>query len=248
VSELTSDPAEQAKSIIIRLSDILKSLLPKNFHKDDYSSQLIILHLFRQIDHVQSIVKLDPSMDMVLIARSMIEGAIQLEWILKEDTQTRVRSWFNYACIHNEKLLDHQLKKGVYIPDDEKAKIEKSINDALLNFKNPKKKEGNAHPNFRMGLKLNQLIENNDSLYDLYKFFSEWQHWESRPFAQISKKENDAFHYYEEDHVYRIPAFGAVFICLCMTYTQISNHFKITSHEAAVQKLFEDYNRDVLSW
>src|SRR5688572_24226970 len=68
-------------------SSIELCLKTRQFSYDDHFSFLLIVHLRKQSENLKSIVKLLPSRDTTLIARSMLEGASQLAWITIAATQ-----------------------------------------------------------------------------------------------------------------------------------------------------------------
>ncbi|HRC26658.1 MAG TPA: hypothetical protein PKX87_04410, partial [Alphaproteobacteria bacterium] len=66
--------AEAWKSSLTDLVEQSKILLSghKSVRKEDLVGRLITYFMFKQLDHAMSVLKLDPSMDMVLISRTMI--------------------------------------------------------------------------------------------------------------------------------------------------------------------------------
>ena len=68
----------------------------------------------KQIEHSRSILKLESSMDTVLIARSMLEGLVQLLWATKR-SRRRPLMWRAFAFVLDWRLLQEQRSQGITI-------------------------------------------------------------------------------------------------------------------------------------
>ena len=76
---------EQAKRLIDLIKDAEKTLDGSQHSHDDHFGLVLLVFYRKQIEHLQSILKLAPSRDTNLIARSMLEGASQIYWIAQKD-------------------------------------------------------------------------------------------------------------------------------------------------------------------
>lgn len=68
----------------------------------------------KQIEHSSSLLKLECSMDTVLIARSMLEGLVQLLWATKR-SRRRPLMWRAFVFVLDWRLLQEQRSQGLPI-------------------------------------------------------------------------------------------------------------------------------------
>src|SRR5688572_11319416 len=86
------DARQRAQRDLPRLRQSVKELLAlaheitENvaYSEKDHLAFMALCFLSKQIDHTQSVLALIPSRDVILIARSMIEGLCQLLWAAQE--------------------------------------------------------------------------------------------------------------------------------------------------------------------
>ena len=88
---------------------------------DDHLGFMALCFLVRQTNHIQSIVKLIPNRDSILIARSMVEGLYQLLWAAQEPTK-RPLKWRVFAYVHDWRLLQKKIACGELIDPNQQQK------------------------------------------------------------------------------------------------------------------------------
>ena len=139
--------------------------------------------LFKQVDHARSVTLLIPSRDAVLIARSMIEGLVQLLWA-ESSPDVLPLKWRAFAWVHDWRILREKARKGEAVDEDRRIKIEEALLELGEQFL--KKKEKSArdsggtmsddpyHDNWRTGYGIKYIckaVEGEDMYeYPLHRF------------------------------------------------------------------------------
>jgi len=200
--------------------------------RDDGLGRMITSFFYKQLDHAISVHKLSPSMDVVLITRTMIEGLMNLSWVM-DNPDERVQDWFDYTAINNFELLSRKLEDGVLVSQTEKDDIETAYARVKDRFLQPNGKK--HYENFRRGKSLRDIAENDDMLKSfyigIYKYFSDWSHWGPQSLYHALIQTPDEISYYEDNHTYLIPAVIAARECLFRTITVANNHFNLGCEE-----------------
>jgi hypothetical protein len=80
----------------------------------------------KQIEHSRSLLKLESSIDTVLIARSMLEGLAQLLWAMKLPRR-RPLMWCACAFVLDWRLLQEQRSQGLTVDPEVERKIRRGI-------------------------------------------------------------------------------------------------------------------------
>lgn len=239
---------DAAKENLSTLIEQTKILLDKHtsFKKEDLTGRMITYFIFKQLDHAMSVMRLDPSMDAVLIARTMIEGVINLTWVL-ENPDERVKNWFDYSAVYDFKLLEQKENGGSFVSEHDKNKTIKNFESHAPIFL--KRNGQKHHDNFRKGENLGNISKNNTNLeyfYQNYKWFSDWVHWGSQSLGQVIEEKSDEISYYEDNHVYRVPALVIAFASLLDIAIKTNEHFELHQDDALQtisNKMFEDLKK-----
>lgn len=74
------------------------------FQGRDSFGFMVLSYVSRQRDHMDSLLELIPGRDALLIARSMIDGMIQLKWASLKPEERQER-WRAFVYAHDWKLL-----------------------------------------------------------------------------------------------------------------------------------------------
>ena len=206
---------------------------------------MITYFIYKQLDHAMSVIKLDPSMDAGLVVRTMIEGVINLTWVLEKPDE-RVKDWFDYSTVYDFKLLERKESGGSLVSEDDKKEVIENYQQSAAAFL---KRNGKPHDSFRKGENLGNISKNNNDLeyfYQNYKWFSDWVHWGSQSLRHAIEEKQDEISYYEDDHVYRIPALVIAFASLLDIAVKTNEHFELEqtgSLEEISNKMLEDLKK-----
>ena len=216
-----------------------------SFKKGDLTGRMITYFIYKQLDHAMSVIKLDPSMDAGLVVRTMIEGVINLTWVLEKPDE-RVKDWFDYSTVYDFKLLERKESGGSLVSEDDKKEVIENYQQSAAAFL---KRNGKPHDSFRKGENLGNISKNNNDLeyfYQNYKWFSDWVHWGSQSLRHAIEEKQDEISYYEDDHVYRIPALVIAFASLLDIAVKTNEHFELEqtgSLEEISNKMLEDLKK-----
>ena len=185
-------------------------------------------------------------MDAVLISRTMIEGVINLSWILEKPNE-RVGDWFDYSSVYDFQLLEEKKNNGSFVSTEDEKKVTDNHKRNAERFLT--KKGYKHHVNFRKRENLGSISNNNTDLkyfYYNYKRFSDWIHWGSQSLQQAFKEESNKLSYYESDHIYRVPALLVAFASLLNIVNKTNEHFKLQQSEVlekTTNKMVEDLKK-----
>ena len=89
---------------------------------EDHYGLMCLFFLTRQVEHGESLLKIRPSFDCELIARSMLEGYCQHAWAAG-DPENRGTRWRGYAYVHDWVLLHDKKEQGETVPEEEEEGI-----------------------------------------------------------------------------------------------------------------------------
>ena len=150
----------------------------------------------KQIEHSHSLLKLEPSIDIVLIARSMLEGLAQLLWAMKLP-RGRPLMWRAFSFVVDWRLLQEQCSQGLTInPEVERntrrgirrygkwfltKQAKKALAAGKRLPKDPYTKNwyGERETDILRGVGGETLLEG------AYAPFSEWHHWRPGAFGRL---------------------------------------------------------------
>lgn len=104
---------EQAK-MILALADC--ACRDVSVREDDDFGFMAMQFLYKQIQHAEALLMLEPRRDAGLIARTMIDGLYQLLWTT-HDPETRARCWRSFSIIHDWRLIQGRLKENIPVEE-----------------------------------------------------------------------------------------------------------------------------------
>jgi hypothetical protein len=128
------DARQRAQRDLPRLRRSVKELLAlaheitENvaYSEKDHLAFMALCFLSKQIDHTQSVLALIPSRDVILIARSMIEGLCQLLWAAQEPDRLPLQ-WRAFAWVHDWRVMQAKNATGEAINPEQRAAIENAL-------------------------------------------------------------------------------------------------------------------------
>jgi Family of unknown function (DUF5677) len=223
---------DQARMIVALADECSRGV---QVREDDDFGFMAMQFLYKQIQHAESLLALEPRRDAGLIARTMIDGLYQLLWT-SQDPEARAQRWRSFSIIHDWRLIQGRLREGIAV---EKSAIEK--NGERLNafghlhlLKKPK--PGSSDPYHRKWQGAVTLSEMADvvgrELYDgPYAELSDWEHWGVSGIGESISRNDD--HLIVDTHSVRVAGLAllALFQCLVQTLQVIDVHFAINLAE-----------------
>ena len=150
----------------------------------------------KQLEHGSSLLKLESSIDTVLIARSMLEGLAQLLWAMKQPRR-RPLMWRAFTFVLDLRLLDQYSSQGLTVDPETKRHIdqgirrygnlfltEKAKSAVLMEMPPPKDP---FRRNWYTGSEMDifREIDVTGRLEAAYSLFSEWHHWRPGSFGRV---------------------------------------------------------------
>jgi hypothetical protein len=157
--------------------------------EDDHLAFMALCFLSKQIDHIRSILALIPSRDVILIARSMIEGLCQLLWAARDPDVLPLR-WRTFAWVHDWRIMQAKTEAGESIDPERRAAIQEALRVFGDQFLKGRARVGVGpgeplpadpyHKVWNAGYQIRQICESvgaEDLYRKLYVPFSDWQHW-----------------------------------------------------------------------
>ena len=150
----------------------------------------------KQIEHSRSLLRLESSMDTVLIARSMLEGLAQLLWATKHPRR-RPLMWRAFAFVLDWRLLQEQRSQGLAIdPGIERHTrrglkrygkwfLTKEATRALAAGKPLPKDPYTKNWYGERETDILRDVAGTPLLEGVYAPFSEWHHWRPGAFGRL---------------------------------------------------------------
>jgi len=221
---------------LLALTDEIMQRVP--YSEDDHFGFMALYFISKQVDHMKSILMLDESPDVVLIARSMIEGLCQLLWAAK-DPGTRGLQWDAYTYIHYWRVMQEKIEAGEPVDKESRARIEKGIRlygDQFLKSDARKKRtRGEPLPKdpYRKswtGHQVRQICEEvkGELLYlHLYRPFSEYHHWSPSGLCIAVKHQQNGVVYSSRLPQRTAAALTTAFHCLLQTVEVVDRHLEL---------------------
>jgi hypothetical protein len=238
------DARQRAQRDLPRLRQSVKELLAlaheitENvaYSEKDHLAFMALCFLSKQIDHTQSVLALIPSRDVILIARSMIEGLCQLLWAAQEPDRLPLQ-WRAFAWVHDWRVMQAKNATGEAINPEQRAAIENALDlygDQLLTTKAKKAQDNGIplpadpyHKDWRIGRQIFQICESIGAT-DLYRYlydpFSDWHHWGAGGLGEaITRPENQVV-YSSLSPTDIASALAVAFQCLWQTVELTNQH------------------------
>jgi len=184
----------------------------------------------KQIEHSRSLLKLESSIDTVLIARSMLEGLAQMLWAAKLPKR-RPLMWRAFAFILDWRLLQKHTSLGLTIDPGIERNIRQSINrygrwfltkEAKRELAAGKPLPKDPYTKNWYGERETEIFRDVDGatlLEGAYAPFSEWHHWRPGAFGRLMSfdKSTDTFSMATSDPNQLAMALAVGFQCLWQT-------------------------------
>lgn len=174
---------------------------------DDFGF-MCLCFLSRQVEHAESIRSLHPSRDTVLVARSMIEGAMMLLWAASDPS--RALRWRRFMSIENWRLVRRRETAGRRVPDSSRQRMKEALNQVGSEFLNTIARKHVAKgaplpidPYVRKwtdgtSYNLSDLctkLRVRDLHAGVYVHMSDWTHWGSASIGRILRDSGEEIHY-----------------------------------------------------
>jgi len=221
---------------LLALTDEIMQRVP--YSEDDHFGFMALCFIGKQVDHMKSILMLDESPDVALIARSMIEGLCQLLWTTK-DPGTRGLQWRAYSYIHDWRVMQEKIEAGEPVDKESRARIKKGLRLYGDQFLKPeaRKKRDKGEPlskdPYRKGWtehQVRQICEEvkGELLYlHLYRPFSDYHHWNPSGLGVAIKRQQNRVIYSSGSPQVTATALAIAFHCLLQTVEVVDKHLKL---------------------
>lgn len=174
--------------------------------EDDYAF-MALCFLSKQVEHSHSIILLREHRDATLIARTMIEGVVQLQWARKARAK-RGLQWRAFALISDWRLLQARRQPGEAHDPEMESNIERALQLHGDHFLTKKARDARtqgqpmpADPYFttwRCGTSLRDIFAESDlrSVYKgHYDRISDWHHWGVTSLGAALRRQGNYVHY-----------------------------------------------------
>jgi hypothetical protein len=199
------------------------------YSEEDHLGFMALCFVSKQIDHAISVLGLIPRRDAILIARSMIEGLVQLLWAAK-DPDVLPLKWRQFAWVHDWRLMREKIARGEVVDEEQRLSIEGGLRQFGEQFLTPKGRKARDrgtkmpadpyHSNWRCGQQIRHICESveGDVLYKgPYARFSGWHHWDAEGLGQTIDREGTQVFYSSLSERDSISAIATAFQCLFQT-------------------------------
>lgn len=210
-------------------------------HKeDDYFAFMAAAFCWRQIKHLESLKALYTNgcfQDMLIIARSMLEGFAYLQWGDSEKQKVPLK-WLSFCWVTDYRLALKQIKNGI-LEDATINQIRSGIdkycnqfyksNKIMVDFINDP-----FHKFWHIDDKGQKVSPSNlfesfkaPELYEVYKDMSDWIHWNIRGIGIITKRDDAvvSFHYENEQNAAYSFASGLLAFVHC--FILLDNYYNL---------------------
>lgn len=218
--------------------------------EEDHLGFMAANFLSKQYDHLRSIILLEPSRDVILIARSMIEGLCQLLWAARDPLVLPLK-WRTFSCIEDWRNLRKYLARGDFVDPVKQAAVNANLEKYGNEFFNRKsrgaREKGNPLPkdpycrDWRCGMSIKDVCEEvgGSDLYErLYTNWSGWHHWSPGGFSASLTRQDDRLIYTTLSSTDAASALASGFQCVIQT-AEITNDHLNMGFEKAIDQLKE---------
>lgn len=214
-----------------------ETMQPVPYSEDDHFGFMALCFLGKQADHMKSILMLNESPDVALIARSMIEGLCQLLWAAKPDV--RGLQWRAYSYIHDWRVMQEKIEVGEPVDKGSRAKIEDGLHqygDQFLTSEARKRRDKGAplpKDPYRKGWTKHQVRQiceevKGELLYlRLYRPFSDYHHWNPGGLGGTIKRQKNQVVYSSGSPQVTATALATAFQCLLQTVEVVDKHLEL---------------------
>jgi len=225
---------------INKLLDLADEILKSAKCSDnDHLGFMALCFLSRQVDHIQSVIRLVPNRDATLIARSMIEGLCQLCWAAQTPIELPLK-WRTFGYVHDWRRQQIKINRGESITPDQQASNEiglKKYGNLFYTKEARKAVSQNLplpldpyHRDWKCGMQIKQICDcvNAGDLYqEVYKSFSEWHHWDTAGIGEALSWNNNKVTFSSLSPSNSAMALAVGFQCLIQTIELTNNHLSL---------------------
>ena len=219
---------------------------------DDDFALMELCFLSKQIDHAHSVIRLGDSPDTVLIVRTMLEGLFQLKWAA-QDAAARAKQWRDFAWVHDWRALRAHIAQGEQIDPTVVARIERGVADLGSTFVKRTRtippvqdldRGDPFYPNWTCtGVDRISTAVRGETLYAVYKSFSDWQHWSMGGIGRALAPSSDGMHYLPHSTGWELAALALAFQCLWEVADFVNSHLNMgVGHN--LQRTYEQWLRE----
>ncbi len=242
-----NNQADYLKEFCERLLSISHQIGEINIENEDNFGFMIRAFLDKQMDHMDSLIKLHPKNDMQLISRSMIEGYCIIKWASMD--QERSLKWRSFIYIHNYRVMKLQEKKGMIINTEFKIDTEDKLKKHSHLFMKKKVRDGDDpyYKSWKCTTNISEMAKEAKAkiLYEsIYSSLSDWQHWGPASLSVMIDRFSDGYGYNPE-HGSKLAStsFAVGFQCLYQILSMLCEHFssQLKNTEMNLASLFQDY-------
>ena len=210
-----------------------------SYSENDHFGFMALSFLGRQKEHMKSILILNESLDVLLIARSMIEGLFQLIWAAKDPDNLGLQ-WRAYVFVQDWRTLKAKISAGESVDSKTCAMIKEGLHrygDLYLKSKAREKREKSGPQSkddqYRKswtGLPVLQIGEKvkGELLYEhLYRPFSDYQHWNPGGLGTSIRRDQNLILYSPRSPEHAARALKIGFQCLLQILEIVDKHFEL---------------------
>ena len=217
---------DQARMILALAEESSRGMSVRE--NDDFGF-MAIQCLYKQIQHAEALLILEPRRDAGLIARAMIDGLYQLLWTV-HDPDARARRWRSFSIIHDWGLIQGRLREGIPVEDA----VIKQNQLALSTFGDlhrlTKPKPGSSDLYYRKWSGSVTLSNMADvvgrELYDgPYGELSDWEHWGVSGIGESMSRKDGHITVDSNSERGTMLALLALFQCVMQTLQVVDIHF-----------------------
>ena len=201
---------------------------------------MMLSYAVKQIEHSNSLLQLDQSVDTVLIARSMLEGLVQLLWATKYPRR-RPLMWRAFSLVLDWRVFQERRSKGESFDINAETLTIRRLRRYRNWFLTAKAKKALANGN---SLPSDPYVRNwygereseifadvgAENLYRaVYGPFSEWHHWRTGGFGRVMTFDKSTFTFdvSTTDPAMVASALAAGFQCLWQTMYLLNTRFRL---------------------
>lgn len=239
---------EFADRICALTNEILNEAATNN---EDNFGVMGICFLSKQLHHLKAIVHLQNHRDAELIARSMLEGYIQLSWC-SIDSDNRARQWREFGRIHNYQILKRNPRLSELLKEEAKVEFRENAENLVHFYRASAKQKismGKSPPpnlfvNNWFGEKtiwqLFSEVPDGTELYALYSHYSDWHHWSFAGLARALDVSANDVRYKANSPLSAAQGLTTGFQCLLKSCDIVVDHFGL-DFEEKLQQIYDGY-------
>jgi hypothetical protein len=222
-----------------RLLDLTINMLESvPYSEDDNFGFMALCFASKQVDHMRSILALNESRDVWLIARSMLEGRNQLLWAAR-DPDVHAQRWRAFALVHDWREMRTKIEAGETVDPTLQHEIEEGLlqygDQFLTQPARNARSRGTAMPpnpyyDNWTGRTVRQIFEDvgGGILYQqLYKSFSNWHHWSPGGLGTAISRDGQHVSFLISSPAETATALAAGFQCLLETAEITDRHLRL---------------------